>query len=125
LWLKGPSAFNADWRREQHSKRGETGPKCAQGSSNKSLSTDKNAALMLPTSSYLSIQRQDFLNAHLVNEVLTTQVNQMGSLLVIRQVRTNAVDHHHDESEIIHIEPLRTADELVFAIPDEWTVKIG
>jgi hypothetical protein len=26
---------------------------------------------------------------------------------------------------LIHIEPIRTADELVFAVPDEWTVKIG
>jgi len=30
-----------------------------------------------------------------------------------------------DESAIIHIEPIRPADELVFAITDEWTVKLG
>jgi hypothetical protein len=52
---------------------------------------------------YLFLRRKDFLNANLINEVLTTQVNQMGSLLVVRQVRTDAVDHHHDESAIIHI----------------------
>jgi hypothetical protein len=40
----------------------------------------------------------------------------MSSLLVVRQVRTDAVDHYHDESAIIHIEPIRTADELVFAV---------
>jgi hypothetical protein len=79
---------------------------------------------MLPTSSYLSLRRKDFLNTDLVNEVLATQVNQMGSLLVVRQVSTDAVDHHHDESAIIHIEPIRTADELIFAVPNEWTVKI-
>src|SRR5437773_5451076 len=47
------------------------------------------------------------------------------SLLVVRQVRTDAVDHHQDESAIIHIEPIRTADEFIFAVPNEWTVKIG
>jgi hypothetical protein len=56
----------------------------------------------------------------LVNEVLTTQVNQMSSLLVVGQVCTDAIDHHHDQSAIIHIEPIRTADELIFAVPDEW-----
>jgi hypothetical protein len=80
---------------------------------------------MLPTSSYLSLRRKDFLNTDLLNEVLTTQVNQMGSLLVVRQVRTDTVDHHHDESAIIHIEPIRAADEFIFAVPNEWTVKIG
>jgi hypothetical protein len=49
----------------------------------------------------------------------------MGSLLLVGQVCTDAVDHHHDQSAIIHIEPVRTADESVFAVPDEWTVKIG
>jgi hypothetical protein len=75
--------------------------------------------------SYLFLGRKDFLNTDLVNEVFATQVNQMNSLLVVRQVRTDAVDHYYDESAIIHIEPIRTADELVFAVPDEWTVKIG
>jgi len=79
---------------------------------------------MLPTDSHLSLRRKDFLNTDLLNEVLTTQVNQMGSLLVVRQVRTDAVDHHHDESAIIHIKPIRTADEVIFTVPNEWTVKI-
>jgi hypothetical protein len=81
------------------------------------------SSLILPTSSSLFLGRQDFLNADLVNKVLTAQVNQMSSLLVVRQVRTDAVDH--DESAIIHVEPIRTADELLFAVPNEWTVKIG
>jgi hypothetical protein len=51
---------------------------------------------------YLFLRRKDFLNADLVNEVLTTQVNQMGSLFVVGQVRTDAVDHHHDESRLAH-----------------------
>jgi hypothetical protein len=74
---------------------------------------------------YLFLWRKDFLNADLINEVLTTQVNQMGSLLVVRQVRADAIDHYHDESAIIHIEPIRAADELILAVPNEWTVQIG
>ena len=50
-----------------------------------------------------SLRREDFLNTDLVNEMLTTQVGQMGSLLVIRQICTDTVEHHNDESAIIHI----------------------
>jgi hypothetical protein len=72
----------------------------------------------------LIFRRKDFLNADLVDQVLTTQVNQMRSLLVVRQVCTNAVDHHHDQGAIIHIEPIRTPDEFVVAVPNERTVKV-
>ena len=88
------------------------------------MSSAKPVAVHRP-GSYLFLGRKDFSNTDLVNQVLATQVNQMSSLLFVRQVRTDAVDHYHDESAIIHIEPIRTADELVFAVPDEWTVKIG
>ena len=73
----------------------------------------------------LSLRWKDFLNANLINEVLTTQVNPVSSLLVVRQGRTDAIAHHHHESAIIHIEPIRTADELIFTVPNEWSVKIG
>jgi hypothetical protein len=90
------------------------------------LITDRRDAASNATYRVLLIlRRKDFLNTDLIDEVLTAQVNQMSSLLVVRQIRTDAVEHHHDESAIIHIEPIRTADELVFAVPDEWTVKIG
>jgi hypothetical protein len=36
--------------------------------------------------------------AIVVNEVLAMQINQMSSLLIVLQVRTDAVDHHYDES---------------------------
>jgi hypothetical protein len=48
----------------------------------------------------------------------------MRSLLVVRQVCTDAVDHHHDQGAVIHIEPIRTPDEFIFAVPNEWTVKV-
>jgi hypothetical protein len=49
----------------------------------------------------------------------------MSSLLVVGKVCTDAVDHHHDESAIVHIEPIRTASEFVFAIPDEVETEPG
>ena len=73
---------------------------------------------------YLIFRREDFLNADLINEVLAAQVNQMRALLVVRQVCTDAVDHHHDQRAIIHIEPIRTPDEFIVAVPNEWTVKV-
>ena len=48
----------------------------------------------------------------------------MCPFLVIRQVRANALGHHHDESTIIHIKPVGTADELIRAVPYEWTVYV-
>ncbi len=88
------------------------------------MSSAKPVAVHRP-GSYLFLWRKDFLNTDLVNEVLAMKVSQVSSLLLIGQVCTDAVDHYHEESAIIHIEPIRTADELVFAVPDEWTVKVG
>ncbi len=48
----------------------------------------------------------------------------MRPFLVIRQVFANAVDHHHDESAIIHIEPVGAAHELTGAVSGEGTVNI-
>jgi hypothetical protein len=39
---------------------------------------------LLRATSYLFLRRKDFLNSDLDNEVLTTQVNQTRSLLVVR-----------------------------------------
>ncbi len=83
----------------------------------RSMSSAKHGAVHRP-GSHLFLWRKDFLNTDLVNEMLATQVSQVSSLLLIGQVCTDAVDHYHDESAIIHI-------ELVLAVPDEWTVKVG
>jgi len=48
----------------------------------------------------------------------------MRSFLVIRQVFAYAVDHHHNESAVIHIQPVGTADELIGDVAYEWTVNI-
>jgi len=51
-------------------------------------------------------------------------VSQMGSLLVIRQVRPDAPGHHHDERAVIHVQPVRAANELVVGVANEGTIKI-
>jgi len=56
--------------------------------------------------------------------MLSAQVRQMRSFLVIRQVFANAVDHHHNETAVIHIQPVGTADELIGAVSGEGTVNI-
>jgi len=73
----------------------------------------------------LALRREDLLRADLVDEMRTAQVDQMGALLVVRQVGAKAFDHHHDKRAIIHVEPIGPADQPVFAVANEWTVKIG
>ena len=48
----------------------------------------------------------------------------MRPFFVIRQVFANAVDHHHNERAVIHIQPVGTADELIGAVSREWAVNI-
>jgi len=56
--------------------------------------------------------------------MLATQVRQMRPFFLVRQVRANAVSHDHNESAIIHIQPVGTADELIVTVSYEWTVDI-
>jgi hypothetical protein len=67
---------------------------------------------------------QYFLNTDLVNQMLSAQVRKMRPFFVIGQIFANAVDHHHYESAIVHIEPIGTAHELIGAISRKGTVNI-
>ena len=49
----------------------------------------------------------------------------MRSFFNIRQVFANAVDHLHNESAIIHIQPVGAADELIGAAGELFTADIG
>ena len=51
-------------------------------------------------------------------------ISQMGSLLVICQVRPDAPGHHHDERAVIHVQPVRAANELVVSVANEGAIKI-
>jgi len=66
------------------------------------------------------LRRQYLLNADLVNQMLSAQVGQMRSFPVIRQVCTNPVGHHHNESAIIHIQPVGSATGFIVAVSYEW-----
>jgi hypothetical protein len=69
-------------------------------------------------------RRQYFLNADLVNQVISSQIRQMGSFLVIRQICTDAVDHHHDERAIVHVHPVRAADKFIRGVSNERAINI-
>src|SRR5271167_4254281 len=56
--------------------------------------------------------------------MLSAQVCQMRPFFVIRQVFANAVDDNHNESAVIHIQPVGTTDELIGAVSGEWAVNI-
>jgi hypothetical protein len=69
-------------------------------------------------------ERKYFLNADLVNQTPSAQVFQMRPFFVIRQVFANAVDHHHNERTVIHIEPVRMADQLIFSVSNERAINL-
>src|SRR5271166_566548 len=73
----------------------------------------------------LALRREALLREDLVDEMRTAQVDQMGALLVVRQVGAKAFDHHHDKRAIIHVEPIGPANELIFAVANERAVEIG
>jgi hypothetical protein len=61
----------------------------------------------------------------LVDEVFTPQINQVRSLLVVRQVCAYTSRHRHNERVVIHVLPIRPADKLVVPIAHERTIEIG
>jgi hypothetical protein len=61
---------------------------------------------------------QNFLNADLVDQMISSC-----SFFLIGQVRADAVEHHHHQGTVIHIQPVRSADKLVGAISDKSTLR--
>src|SRR6516164_7402712 len=49
---------------------------------------------------------QDFLRAHLIDQMLTAYVNEVSSLLVIREICSDTPGHQHHKGSIIHIKPV-------------------
>ena len=56
--------------------------------------------------------------------MLSAQIRQMRSFLVIRQPCSDAVGHHHNERAIIHIQPIGTAHQFIVAVSHEWAVNV-
>jgi hypothetical protein len=73
----------------------------------------------------LSLGWKNLLNAHLVDEVLATQIGQMRPFLVVCEIGADSIDHHHHEGTIIHIHPIRTANEFVVAVAHKRAVNIN
>jgi hypothetical protein len=79
----------------------------------------------VPVFSYLlSFGRKNFLNAHLIDEVFTTQVREVSAFFVICQVRADAADQHRHKTPIAHVQPVGAANEFIRGISDEGTVEI-
>ena len=55
-----------------------------------------------------SLGRQNLLNTDLIDVI-----GQMRSFLIICQVGANSVGHHHNESAVIHIQPIAAANEFL------------
>ena len=48
----------------------------------------------------------------------------MRSFFIIREVFADAVDHHHNEGAIIHVQPVGAADKFIGAVSRKWAVNI-
>lgn len=65
-----------------------------------------------------------FLNTDLVYQVSSPQVGQVPPLFVVREVCADAVDHHHHEGAVIHIQPVGAANEFICAVSYKGAVDI-
>ncbi len=70
----------------------------------------------------LILRWQDLLNADVINELLAPDVVQMGSFLVVGEVRSDAIRHSKYDGAVAHIQPEGAADELAVSISCKWTV---
>jgi hypothetical protein len=59
------------------------------------------------------------LRAHSIDQVLSTQVSEVRSFLVIRKVRANSLSHDQNERSIGHIQPITATSTLTRGIPHE------
>jgi len=53
---------------------------------------------------------QNFLNTHLIDEVIAFQIGQVRSRFVVGQMRANSIRHHHYEAAIIHVQPIASTN---------------
>jgi hypothetical protein len=72
------------------------------------------------TKQFLFLRLKHFLNANLVDEVLATQVYQVGYLFVVGQIFPDAYCHRHHEGVVSHVQPIRAADKFVVSASHEW-----
>src|SRR5947199_48095 len=70
----------------------------------------------------LSLGRQNFLNADLINEVLSSYVSQMGSFFLVRQGCSDAPGHRHYERLVIHAHPKSAGSR---SGPPSWPTSDG
>jgi hypothetical protein len=77
----------------------------------------------LPTlNAPLFLRGQNLLRAHLVDQVVSSQVGKMRSLFVVREICANSSGHYYDERLIRHVHPVAAPNELTNGIPHKRTV---
>jgi hypothetical protein len=72
----------------------------------------------------LSLGWQDFLNAYLVDQVFSFEIDEMRSLFVVGQICADPLRHHHDQCAVIHVHPIPSTDQFIRRVANEWTVWI-
>jgi hypothetical protein len=66
--------------------------------------------------------RQNLLDADLIDEALALQICQMRPLLIVGQMRSDALRHHQDKRLVIHVQPIAAPDKLTVGITSERAI---
>jgi hypothetical protein len=67
---------------------------------------------------------QDFLGAYLIDQVVSFEIDQMRSLLIVSQICANSLRHHHDECAVVHVHPISSTNQSIRRVANEWTIGI-
>jgi HSP20 family molecular chaperone IbpA len=67
---------------------------------------------------------QDFLRAHLINQAVSFEIDQMRSLFIVSQIRANPLRHDHYKGAVIHVHPVPSTNQFIRRVSNEWTVGI-
>jgi hypothetical protein len=54
----------------------------------------------------------------------THLIDQMCSLFIVGQIRSDPLLHDHNECAVIHVHPIAPTNKLVRSVPYEWTIGI-
>jgi hypothetical protein len=70
----------------------------------------------------LSFRGQNLLNTDLINEVFAFLSVRCGPLLIVGQMRADALCHHHNKRPIIHVQRITAPNKLIVGVACERAI---
>ena len=72
----------------------------------------------------LTLWRQDFLDANLIDQVAAAHVFEMRAFLLVAQMGADAGGQSQDHGAVAQVEPKRAADKLAVGITGKRVVRV-